>query len=109
MLEKHGWIAEDRHLFGVANSNYDFAAVDGNELGRRVSKLQVRSKKRINKNTLASESVAMVFNEPRMGWNELNGLILVGLGRCGLAWVNNGLGSIEKDSYLFTKDSNGFR
>jgi structural maintenance of chromosome 2 len=40
MLEKHPWINEDRHHFGVAGSNYDFNVINGAELGQRVHKLE---------------------------------------------------------------------
>lgn len=45
MLEKHPWISEDRHHFGIAGSNYDFEALNGNELGQRVHKLEESMKK----------------------------------------------------------------
>jgi len=44
-LEKHPWISEDRHHFGVAGSNYDFNAINGAELGQRVAKLEEAMKK----------------------------------------------------------------
>ena len=45
MLEKHAWIAEDRHLFGMPNSSYDFNTTSGAELGQRVQKLEEAMKK----------------------------------------------------------------
>lgn len=45
MIEKHPWISEDRHHFGVAGSNYDFSAINGAELGQRVQKLEESMKK----------------------------------------------------------------
>lgn len=45
MTEKHPWIAEDRHHFGVAGSNYDFNTINGAELGQRVHKLEEAMKK----------------------------------------------------------------
>lgn len=45
MLEKHAWINEDRHHFGVAGSNYDFNVINGAELGQRVHKLEESMKK----------------------------------------------------------------
>lgn len=41
MLRKHGWIAEERHLFGKANSDYPFERSDFNinELSAQVQKL----------------------------------------------------------------------
>ncbi|XP_057366441.1 structural maintenance of chromosomes protein 2-like [Daphnia carinata] len=45
MLEKHPWISEDRHHFGVAGSNYDFNVINGAELGQRVNKFEESMKK----------------------------------------------------------------
>ena len=45
MVEKHPWISEDRHHFGIAGSNYDFDALNGNELAQRVHKLEESMKK----------------------------------------------------------------
>merc|ERR1712071_412534 len=45
MLEKHPWISEDQHHFGISGSNYDFNALNGNELSQRVHKLEESMKK----------------------------------------------------------------
>ncbi|ESO09910.1 hypothetical protein HELRODRAFT_156367 [Helobdella robusta] len=40
MLKEHAWIAEERNLFNVANTVYDFNANNPNEASKKINKLQ---------------------------------------------------------------------
>lgn len=45
MLEEHDWINSERHLFGQANTSYDFKTNNPREAGQRLKKLEETTSK----------------------------------------------------------------
>ncbi|WOL09777.1 structural maintenance of chromosomes protein 2-1-like [Canna indica] len=56
LIEKHGWIAAEKQLFGKSGTDYDFSAHDPNKCRVELEKLQAEQsglEKRVNKKVMA--------------------------------------------------------
>uniref|UniRef100_A0A3Q0QT59 Structural maintenance of chromosomes protein n=1 Tax=Amphilophus citrinellus TaxID=61819 RepID=A0A3Q0QT59_AMPCI len=68
MLEEHDWINSERHLFGQANTSYDFKTNNPREAGQRLKKLEETTSK-LERNV--NKRAMNMLNEAEERYNDL--------------------------------------
>ncbi|XP_063048228.1 structural maintenance of chromosomes protein 2 [Engraulis encrasicolus] len=68
MLREHEWISSERHLFGQANSAYDFKANNPQEAGQRLRKLE-ETKEKLERNV--NRRAMNMLSEAEERYNDL--------------------------------------